>query len=186
MMIKNETYAKLTTNSDAPADKVLSHVSVLFADDSPDTLALMQFKAMELGWNFTSVSTASDILNEINKTLDPGIRPYDAVISDINFKQDVTGITAARAIRKAQIDIPIIFVSGYANSMNREEARRVNAQLIRKADLSVDIDELFVRIAQAIYWYKLATIQSPVGPNLKDEKLQIPPAVVDALQENIK
>jgi CheY-like chemotaxis protein len=152
----NPTYDKLKKLTEDPIEEVLSDVRVLFADDHIETLTLLEMWCREVGWSGVYVTTALGIVDEINKASLMG-QGFDAIVADINFKTDgpdVTGITVARTVRKVRPDIPIIFVSAYVNSIIREEVRRVNAEVLTKP---VDYDDLFARIAQLVYWHRIAT-----------------------------
>jgi CheY-like chemotaxis protein len=151
----NPTYDKLKKLTEDPIEEVLADVHVLFADDNIETLTLMEMWCREVGWNGVYVTTALGIVDEINKASLKG-QGFDAIVADINFKTDgpdVTGITVARTIRKVRPEIPIIFVSAYVNSTIREEVRRVNAEVLTKP---VDYDDLFQRIAELVYWHRIA------------------------------
>lgn len=148
----------------------LENVNVLFADDSPDTLELMKYMANSLGWRGDYVNSVSGIIEAINLNCVGEKRPYDAIVADVNYFNTqpgprLTGITAARSIRKVRPDVPILFVSAYVDSIMREEARRVNAEIISKP---VDLDLLFDRISQLIYWHRLAISGSYEG---KDRRI---------------
>lgn len=128
---------------------------ILFADDDPDTLDLFKFVCGDRGWNGEYVKNAVEIIEAFNRT---EVR-FDAIVADVNFSRDdehpsITGITAAREIRKISKNVPIIFVSAFGTSMIREEARRVEAQVVSKP--VTDINQFFDRLALMIFWYRAA------------------------------
>ena len=135
----------------------MERVNLLLADDHQDTADLLMFKTKSLGWTGTWVTSASAIIQAMNECENC----YDAIIADVNFFDNqsgprLTGITAIREIRKVRPNIPVIFITGFSNSLIREEIRRVNADLMTKP---FDIDALFDRVYQLIYWYRLATMK---------------------------
>lgn len=138
------------------ASDIKYQVHILFADDDIETLALMKWKCESLGWVGKYVSNAVEIIEAFNASE----TRFDAVVTDINFSRDinfpsVTGISAAREIRKISKNVPIIFVSAYGNSMIREEARRVNAEIVDKP--IENINKFFDDLARLIRWYRGAT-----------------------------
>lgn len=129
---------------------MLNKVKVLFADKSQNMLKEFANAAEQAGWVGDYVSSVSGIIDKVNCDC-PN---YDAIISGFNFIQDgerLTAITAARQIRKIQPSVPILFVTSYINSMTREEARRVSADLIEKP---VNIPFLIERTNELVSWYR--------------------------------
>lgn len=162
MMAEKRIYDAVETQGDIPPGEILNNVLVLFADDDPDTIKLLEFMAGSLGWEYKSVTSASQMIDAVNESE----RSFDSIIADVNYFNEkigprITGITAAREIRKIMPDIPIVFISGYVNSIIREEIRRVNAEVIEKP---FDYTKLFIKITQLIYWNRLAMRQSYSGP----------------------
>lgn len=168
-MNTNEIYDKVQADESRPepVNSVLQGVSVLFADKSPEVLALFKHTADYLGWKGDYVSSVTEIIDHINRHCltcpkAPGCETpdsadcYDAVVTGVNFFTDdgprLTGFTAARQIRKVRPNIPIVFVTSYVTSILKEEARRLNAELIPKP---VDIIDLFARVSQLVYWNRL-------------------------------
>lgn len=156
---------------------------ILFADDDADQLGLMKAWATSISWAGEYVSSADAIIEAVNRNCGEAgsqHRCYDAIVADVNYYKGTlggpskTGITAVRDIRKAGHDIPIVFVSGHVNSVIREEARRINAEIYRKP---VELDELFLRLANLIYWHRLSKSEGHEGNdrrrnsvNLSDNK----------------
>jgi DNA-binding response OmpR family regulator len=153
-----EIYAKIQADESRPEpiDKVLQGVAVLFADKDERTLGLFKKTADYLGWHGDYVQSVDSIIELINHNCAEGRPCYDAIVSGVNFFTEdgprLTGITAARQIRKVKPEIPIVFVTSYVTNMIREEVRRVNAELIPKP---VDVVELFARVSQLVYWHRL-------------------------------
>jgi CheY-like chemotaxis protein len=134
-------------------------VNLLIADDHVDTLELLRTKVRLLGWTGTFVTNASAIIEAMNTCSTQG-NCFDAIIADVNYFDNqpgprLTGITAAREIRKVRSDIPIIFITAFVNSIMREEIRRVHAELVPKP---FDIDQLFARVKELVYWQRTAQV----------------------------
>lgn len=136
----------------------MENVNLLLADDHQETADLLMYKTKSLGWTGTCVNSASGIIQAMNDTN----FSFDAIIADVNFFDNqpgprITGITAIREIRKVRPNIPVIFVTGFSNSLVREEVRRVNADLMTKP---FDLEALFERVHDLIYWYRLGTLNN--------------------------
>jgi DNA-binding response OmpR family regulator len=138
-------------------------VRVLFAVDSENTIVELAHIVDTLSWEGIYVKNAIEIIDTVNSLLAQG-RPPDAVVANIAFAAGpkVTGITAAREIRKALPNVPMIFLSNYVTSIIREEVRRVGAEIFPKP---FDITELFGRLGHLIYWHRLAIANEYQGEN---------------------
>ena len=155
-----EIFDKLQ-ESNVPASALLQGVNVVFADESDETLDMFRSVMGPLGWHGTYVHSAVEIIDTVNAMLEQN-QPIDAVVADINYLSGprVTGITAAREIRRAMPNVPIIFITSYVTSMIKEEVRRVNAEIFSKP---FDLEGLFIQLAQLIYWNRLANNNSYEG-----------------------
>lgn len=137
----------------------MENVNLLIADDHVDTANMLLYKTKMCGWTGTAVNSASGIIDAMNDASLQG-QDFDGIIADVNFFDNqpgprVTGITAIREVRKVRPNIPVIFVTGFSNTLLREEVRRVNADLMAKP---VDIDALFERVYNLIYWHRLSLL----------------------------
>lgn len=134
------------------------NVNLLFADDDQGTLDLLRAKTRAMGWTGDYVRSATQIINAVNINCTNSDQEYDAIIADVNYfnsadEPRLTGITAARELRKVRPDVPIIFISGYVNSILREEARRLFAEIVSKP---FDLDKLFDKIDDMVNWHRLS------------------------------
>jgi CheY-like chemotaxis protein len=115
---------------------MLQDVRILYADDDPAVLESLAHMTEMYGWKGDQARSATEIVNRVNENCTSGGTCYDAIITAINFfdgtDQALTGVTAAKLIRKAQADVPIIFLSHHTNTILREEVRRVEGQIITK------------------------------------------------------
>jgi CheY-like chemotaxis protein len=81
---------------------------ILLVDDEPTVLALMARTLAEAGYD---VITASNGLEALELAV--AARPHvDAVITDVQMPQ-MGGEALAAALRQADLDLPILFVSGF-------------------------------------------------------------------------
>lgn len=141
-------------------------IRVLLADDDEDQLAMMDFVAKSKGWETVCVTTAQAIIDAVNEQMDEC--DFDAIVTDVNFldvsKREgprLTGVSAIRQIRKVKDDIPVLFVTAYVNSIMREEARRVSAEIISKPIM--DVFKLFEHIENLVIWHRLSTMRDYEG-----------------------
>lgn len=141
---------------------------ILFADDDEIMLNLLKFHIDSRGWKADYVKTARDIVDSINTNCQENEPCYDAVVADINYFNDkesvprLTGITAAAEIRKSHRDIPIVFLSGFINTLTTEQIKSVNATSMVKP---VDIDILFAKLEDLIKWNRAADFDRYIGNN---------------------
>lgn len=148
---------KQELSNEVPLDthQVMQNVHLLIADDNRDTLEILQYRIDMQGWKGTYVTNATAIIEAMNGSPEQG--HFDGIIADVNYFSDqlgprLTGLTAAREVRKVRPNIPIIFITAYSNSIIREEARRVQAEVVPKP---FDLDNLFSRIYHMIYFHRL-------------------------------
>lgn len=136
-------------------DPLKENVSVLFANESQETLEVFRGVVDHLGWTGRYVHDAEQLMSCVNVYLAEDL-PLDAVVADISYLTgpSVTGITAAREIRKAMPNVPIVFISAYVTSIIREEVRRVGAEIMQSP---FDPEALFIRLSQLIHWNQLAS-----------------------------
>jgi len=191
-----DLYQNLERVGNVPVEDVMTDVRVLFADDSQDTLDLLATMTEGLGWTGSKfVVTATQMIDAVNQSE----YVYDAIVADINYfnaeaGHRITGITAAREIRKVMPNVPIVFISAYVTSIIREEVRRVCAEIVEKP---FDIEKLFIRISQLVYWYRLSRRQDYDGPErrrssvnhtnerrrMTDQPIAVPERIKDTIIE---
>lgn len=164
-----KTYKSIDTAIGVPATDVMQNIRVLFADESKETIAVFKAIVKRMGWKGTYARNAVELIDEANKLLIEG-ETVDAVVLDVNYYNgpNVTGITAAREIRKAMPDVPILFITSYVTSIIKEEVRRVGAEIHQKP---FNPEQLFVRLSQLIYWHRLA--MSPAYDGIDRRKMSV-------------
>jgi CheY-like chemotaxis protein len=139
---------------------MLQDVRILYADDDPAVLESLAHMTEMYGWKGDQARSATEIVNRVNENCTSGGTCYDAIITAINFfdgtDQALTGVTAAKLIRKAQADVPIIFLSHHTNTILREEVRRVEGQIITKP--IEDFTALFEQVSRLVEWHR-ATLE---------------------------
>ncbi len=161
MIEPTQILSQIEEERTAPAETILEDCRILFADESQELLGQFELCTNKLHWSGVFVRTATQMMDAINNLLNVGLH-LDAIVADISYNENITGITAAREARKAMPNVPIIFVSTYVTSIIREEVRRVDAEIIQKP---FDVTTLFIRLSQLIYWNRLATDRAYAGEN---------------------
>lgn len=132
-------------------------ISVLFADDDEGTLQMLAYEGRDRGWHVETATSVSEIIDKVNEFCINKDQCFDAIVADLHYFSNpdehypkLTGVTAARSIRKVYEDIPIIFVTGYSNTLINKQAEKYSNEIIQKP---VDLMELFSRIEFYIHWH---------------------------------
>lgn len=133
---------------------MLNNIKVLYADSDPNVIELVSNQIRQRGWEVDTATCATEVVSKVNESCLEGKKCYDAIITAISFFDSnenafFTGITAAKLIRKARADVPIVFVSQHNNALLREEVRRVGGNLLLRP---LDTDILIERIEQLVNW----------------------------------
>lgn len=156
----------------------LKGTKILFADDETATLDAYVWLAKYYGMFVETASTVEKTIELVNTSCGREDKCFDCIVSDINFDKNelaITGITAAKEIRKQIELVPIIFLSGHNNSIIREEVRRVdNAELLQKP---VDVDVLFSFINVAIIRYHLQMKHDSAIHQSASEPITLPASI---------
>ncbi|MEK6772795.1 MAG: response regulator [Bdellovibrionota bacterium] len=95
--------------------------TLLIADDEPVLLEQLVEILSELGYPIVTAKDGNEMLEQV--TQNPNIV---AILSDIKMP-GLTGIEALRALREKQIDVPIVFLTGFAEKNLVVEALRLGA-----------------------------------------------------------
>jgi len=170
---------------------------VLIAEDHDDTLELMALSARMRGWEVHTAQSAEQMLDRINGRHCSGAKCYDAIISDVQFfgngegQFQETGITAGHQIRKTYPNVPILYVTGFASALIRQQARKQGADVIPKPfDMRMVLDraEAMMELAgtQNSYagderrWRSIN--HTDFHRRVTDQPLRMPSVVHDAIQ----
>lgn len=128
---------------------------VLFADDDPDTVAMMSVAGGHRGWCVETAISGEEILAKVNAACAEGGPCYNIIVTDVQFFSGghdirMTGIAAAREVRRKFPNLPILFLTGFNGAMTRDNVRAIgNAEVIQKG---VDLDYLLDRIELLMRW----------------------------------
>ncbi len=129
--------------------------ALLIADDEPVLLEQLVETLSELGYPIVTAKDGNEMLEQISKN--PNIV---AVLSDIKMP-GLNGIDALRALREKQIDIPVVFLTGFAEKNLVVEALRLGA--LDFLEKPFDFEVLKKVMSQAI----------EIGTDLKSVDVQV-------------
>ena len=110
------SYKKLKRHQYHPKNVVMPETKagvLLFVEDDPDQRKIACFSLRSKGY---SIIDCDDGQDAIQKLIDLDFK-VDLIITDVNMP-NMTGIELAQSIKKINISIPIIFVSGYRDVIN--------------------------------------------------------------------
>mgnify|MGYP006299696049 CR=1 FL=1 len=106
-------------------------IDILLVEDEAITAMLLQKQLADIGYPILEyVTTGEKAIVRANQN------PPDIILMDIRLAGEINGIEAAETI-KAEVDIPIIFITGYDDKEIKERAEKTNPLgfLIKPLDL---------------------------------------------------
>ncbi|HYG28685.1 MAG TPA: response regulator [Allosphingosinicella sp.] len=115
-------------------------ISILVVDDDADVRGFLEDALDELGHQVSGCDCGEAAILEVERSC-PDLLLLDFAMPGMN------GADTARAIRRRCPDVPIVFVTGYAESEQLERALGRDVRVLRKP---FGIDELLAVIAQAV------------------------------------
>ncbi len=106
---------------------------ILVIDDDELVLKTMKNLLLKTGYKVTCASNAENAFNEIKK------QEFDLIVSDIRMPGK-NGVEAIREIRNivskhSPRDIPIIFITGYAEAVDELKAELLGEVILKPFDL---------------------------------------------------
>ena len=113
--------------------------SILIVDDDRTTASIMQLHLNNFGYHVTGIAYSAKEAISMAREVEP-----DLVLMDIKLGEGVDGIDAATVIGK-HMDIPIVFVTSYSDSITLRRAKIVNPvgfinKPLRESDLKTTIE----------------------------------------------
>jgi len=94
---------------------------ILFVDDEEALVCMAQNYFGSLGYSITATTSSSEALRIFQERPDG----FDLVITDMTMPE-LTGAELAREFLKIRPDLPIILCTGYSDSLNKADARKMN------------------------------------------------------------
>ena len=93
-------------------------------------------------------------------------------------------MTAAFELRKKGFDMPILFVSAYVNTLMREGARQVQAEIVEKPlDFITMFDHLESVILNGSPKYRYLSKSHSFPENITNERLVVPNIILSNIRE---
>jgi CheY-like chemotaxis protein len=103
-----------------------SPTTILVADDDEDMLALVSMFLRTDGYTVLEARDGHDLLEQLQQGMeDPKVRP-DVVVADIMMPR-LSGLGVLDALRRAQVNIPVILMTVLADHSVHLVARRLGA-----------------------------------------------------------
>jgi CheY-like chemotaxis protein len=89
---------------------------ILFVDDEPDIITMINQMLSQLGYQTTLCDRSSDALEMFRE--DPG--RFDMLITD-QIMPGMTGLELTRELRRIRPDLPVILCTGYSKTVSEED-----------------------------------------------------------------
>lgn len=134
-------------------------INLLLIEDDQDFSSALIFRLVKRNINVVRVATAEEALERVNKT------KADVVVSDIKLP-GMDGVRFLSKLRETTKDLPVIFITGYANIETAKEAVKMNAADYLLKPLE-SIDELISSINRAVANYNLVCKNRELMQNLQ-------------------
>jgi DNA-binding NtrC family response regulator len=154
----------------------------LIVDDDPGQRSLLESAVSNAGVEVASAEGGRAAL----EMLDQG--PWDLVISDVKMP-DMDGFELLKAIRQKGVEVPILFVTGYADIKDAVSAMQMGA--IRYLEKPIDLHELKEVLdevlegedseEQALPLLEGTVVEAPAMKNLFEEVALIAPSAARVL-----
>ena len=96
-------------------------MNILIVEDDKVLSLLLTRMCENLSFEVIGTSTTGQGAIEKAKELNPGL-----ILMDIMLEDEIDGITAMEEIRKFNLEVPVIFITGNSDSYNKERAQSVH------------------------------------------------------------
>jgi PAS domain S-box-containing protein len=106
---------------------------VLYVDDDPVVLAMVDGLLLHLGYRVTSLSDARQALVRALDAADP----VDVVVTDYNMP-DLSGVALAAALHVQRPDLPVLLTSGYVSDTLRADAEQAGVRQVMQKEYTLE------------------------------------------------
>jgi CheY-like chemotaxis protein len=90
--------------------------NILIADDEAIAAMSLRLELKRAGFPLCQIVATGE------KAVSAALQePFDAILMDVHLAGKINGLEAVRQIRAAGLDIPVIFISGYADQEHRAQ-----------------------------------------------------------------
>jgi len=104
---------------------------ILLVEDEDAVRVVAERALTRAGYNVTTASDGEEGYDEVKARLETGAGMFDLLVSDVVMPV-MDGPAMAKAVRKLLPDLPVLFMSGYAEEQLRREIDIVNMHFIPK------------------------------------------------------
>lgn len=168
---------------------------IIYADDDEETRELVRVTFAREGFRVELAESGEGLIDTVNRLCESNDCP-DAIVSDVNFfkaaprsEVKLTGIGAAFQINRKFPNLPILFLTGYADRATRVNARAAsNSEVLSKPFVPAELvgrvrDALRFRVAS---WEGVERRRNSINstPNRRrrtDRRIELPRVVSEAL-----
>ncbi len=98
-----------------------SSLHILLIDDNSDLREIISMNLQSLGYIVTEANDGAEALNKLDE------KKWYCIISDLQMPH-ISGLMFLKIIRERGLKIPLIFITGFTNIIETEEAYRLGAQ----------------------------------------------------------
>jgi signal transduction histidine kinase/ActR/RegA family two-component response regulator len=129
-------------NPPNPPDHPRLEARILVTDDNEAIQRLLGLRLIQVGAEVVTARNGLEALNRVNESVETG-RPFDAVIMDMQMPV-LDGYEAVRQLRAGGFKAPILAVTAFAMSEDREECLRLGCDdFVSKP---IEWDRFFVKL----------------------------------------
>lgn len=168
---------------------------IVYADDDGETRELVRVTLAREGFRVELAESGEGLIDTVNRLCEEGDCP-DAIVSDVNFfkaaprsQVKLTGIGAAFQIHLKFPNLPILFLTGYADRATINNARAAsNSEVIEKPFVPAELvgrvrDALRFRVAswEGTERRRNSINSTPHHRRHTDRRIELPRVVSDAL-----
>lgn len=122
--VKEESYKKMPAGNE----------QILFVDDEESIVDVTKKAFSKLGYTVKAFTKPTEALDEFTKNFDD----YDVVITDMTMPQ-MSGDVLAKQILKIRPGIPIIICTGYSDTINIQNLKRVGVNSFLNKPIEINV-----------------------------------------------
>ncbi|MBS0444952.1 MAG: CHASE domain-containing protein [Proteobacteria bacterium] len=106
---------------------------VLYVDDDPAMLLMVEALLLQTGYRVTSADGPSDALAAVQAAPDA----YDVIVSDYNMPE-CSGLDLAAELARVRPDLPVVITSGYITDEMRTAATRLGVRALLQKEYTLE------------------------------------------------
>jgi CheY-like chemotaxis protein len=103
---------------------------IILADDNAELRALLASALENVGYRVVQAETGERLIATVQQLLEAG-EPLRLIVTDVRMPT-LGGLDAARALRAAGNDTPLIFMTAFSDAWTRAQAAQLGATLLDK------------------------------------------------------